>query len=98
MNDFDQPPKMAAADPDFLLLVETNWLQLSAAAGATSARAHTRLQEQSKAFWNELITLRLVPPAGGTRYTRPILLLYSELYDRTSSVQFLTPVMNVLRF
>jgi hypothetical protein len=57
--------KMDAADPDFLSLVETNRLQPAAATDSTSAKAHARLQEQRKAFWNELITLRLVPPAGG---------------------------------
>ncbi len=61
------PPKMELdADPDFLSLVETNWLHPAAATNSTSAKAHARLQEQKKAFWNELITLRLVPPAGGT--------------------------------
>ena len=57
---------MVAADPDFLSLVDTNRLQPAAATDTTSAKAHARLQEQRKAFWNELITLRLVPPAGGT--------------------------------
>lgn len=54
------------ADPDFLSLVETNRLHPAAATDTTSAKAHARLQEQKKAFWNELITLRLVPPACGT--------------------------------
>jgi hypothetical protein len=57
---------MAAAEPDFLSLVETNRFQPAAATDATSAKAHAQLQQQRKAYWKELITLRLVPPAVST--------------------------------
>ncbi|KAL3781390.1 hypothetical protein ACHAW5_010286 [Stephanodiscus triporus] len=54
---------MAAAEPDFLALVETNRFQPAATTGATSTNAHAQLQQQRKAYWKELITLRLAPPA-----------------------------------
>jgi hypothetical protein len=61
---------VAASDPDFLsLLDETSRLFQSsaspsndAATASISVRDHERQQQENASFWNETITLRLVPP------------------------------------
>jgi len=52
---------MTATDPDFLSLVEANRFQPSTA-NVTSPKVRARLQERKKAYWNEIICLRPVPP------------------------------------
>ena len=48
-------------DPDFLSLVETNRFEQSKT-DPTSTKANARLAERKKAFWHEMICLRLASP------------------------------------
>jgi len=53
---------VASSDPDFLSLVETTRLFQPAAPASISVRDQERQQQENALYWNETITLRLVPP------------------------------------
>jgi len=52
---------MTTSDPDFIHLIESKRFQTS---GISSPKTQARLKEQQKAYSNELISLRLVPPSS----------------------------------
>lgn len=57
-----QPLPMTASDPDFLLQLEANRFQPKAN-NVISTRVQAKCNEKNKDYWNELISLRLMPPA-----------------------------------
>ena len=52
---------MTTSDPDFIHLIKSKRFQTS---GISSPKNQARLKEQQKAYSNELISLRLVPPSS----------------------------------